>query len=514
MVEIKSDEITGLIKEQIKNYDYSLSMKEEGVVVEAGDGIARIFGLENVMSMELVEFPHDIYGLAMNLEEDNVGTILFGESERIKEGDRVHRTGRILETKVGPELLGRVVNPLGEPKDGKGEIESDNTRGIEIKAPGVVKRKPVEIPLQTGYKSIDALTPIGRGQRELIIGDRRTGKSAIAIDTIINQKDTDVNCFYVAIGQKTSTIAKIIDTLRRHGALDYTTVITANADDPSPMQYIAPYAGAAMAEHFMYQGKDSFIVFDDLSKHAVAYREISLLLRRPPGREAYPGDIFYTHSRLLERAAKLNEEMGGGSMTAFPIVETKAGDISTYIPTNVISITDGQIYLETDLFNQGFRPAINVGDSVSRVGGAAQNDAMQEIAGELRLEMAQYRDLEAFAEFASELDEESRAQLARGERVMEMLKQDQYQPMPVEKQAISLYAAVNGHLDDLEVNQVKHYEDELLSHFDAYHEDILTELKETEALTEDLEEELKMAISEFDRSFKGESNGESQGSKK
>jgi len=512
MVEIKSDEITGLIKEQIKNYDYSLSMEEEGVVVEAGDGIARIFGLENVMSMEIVEFPNDIHGLAMNLEEDNVGAILFGQSESIREGDRVKRTGRILETRVGPELLGRVVNPLGEPRDGKGPIDTDITREIDIKAPGVVKRKPVETPLQTGYKSIDALTPIGRGQRELIIGDRRTGKSAIAIDTIINQKDTDVNCFYVAIGQKTSTIAKLIETLRENGALEYTTIITANAEDPTPMQYIAPYAGAAMAEHFMYQGGDAFIVFDDLSKHAVAYREISLLLRRPPGREAYPGDIFYTHSRLLERAAKLNDSLGGGSMTAFPIVETKAGDISTYIPTNVISITDGQIYLESDLFNQGFRPAINVGDSVSRVGGAAQNDAMQEIAGELRLEMAQYRDLEAFAEFASELDEESRAQLARGERVMEMLKQDQYQPMPVEKQAVSLYAAVNGHLDDLQVDQVKGYEEELIIHFETYHEDVLRDLKEQAELTESIEEELKMAISEFDRTFKGETDGEGQGS--
>lgn len=512
MVEIKSDEITGLIKEQIKNYDYSLSMEEEGVVVESGDGIARIFGLENVMSSEIVQFPNDIHGLAMNLEEDNVGAIVFGESEKIKEGDRVERTGRILETKVGPKLLGRVVTPLGEPRDGRGPIETDHSREIDIKAPGVVKRKPVEIPLQTGYKSIDALTPIGRGQRELIIGDRRTGKSAIAIDTIINQKDSDVNCFYVAIGQKTSRIAKLVDTLRNHGALEYTTIITANAEDPTPMQYIAPYAGAAMAEHYMYQGEDAFIVYDDLSKHAVAYREISLLLRRPPGREAYPGDIFYTHSRLLERAAKLNESMGGGSMTAFPIVETKGGDISTYIPTNVISITDGQIYLESELFNQGFRPAINVGDSVSRVGGAAQNDAMQEIAGELRLEMAQYRDLEAFAEFASELDEESRAQLARGERVMEMLKQDQYQPMPVEKQAVSLYAAVNGHLDDLEVDQVNEYEKALHNHFETYNEEILTDLKEQAELTEEIEEELKMALCEFDQSFKGETDAEGAGS--
>ena len=511
MVEIKSDEITGLIKEQIKKYDYSLSMEEEGVVVEAGDGIARVFGLENAMSMEILEFSDGIHGLAMNLEADNIGAILFGDVEEVEEGDKVKRTGRILETKVGPELQGRVVNPLGEPQDGEGPITSDKTGDIEKKAPGVVKRRPVEIPLQTGYKSIDALTPIGRGQRELIIGDRRTGKSAIAIDTIINQKDSDVHCFYVAIGQKTSDVAKTVDTLRQYGAMEYTTVVTAGAEDPTPMQYIAPYAGTAMAEHYMYQGDDAFIVYDDLSKHAVAYREISLLLRRPPGREAYPGDIFYTHSRLLERAAKLNDSMGGGSLTAFPIVETKAGDISAYIPTNVISITDGQIYLESDLFNQGFRPAINVGDSVSRVGGAAQNDAMQEIAGELRLEMAQYRDLEAFAEFASELDEESQAQLARGERVMEMLKQDQYQPMPVEKQAVSLYAAVNGYLDDLEVDRVKEYENAMLDHVEAYHENVLNQLKETAELSEDIEEELKMALAEFDESFKGEEDGSGTG---
>ncbi len=447
----------------------------------------------------------------MSLEEDSIGAILFGDVEEVEEGDKVKRTGKVLETKVGPELQGRVVGPLADPRDGKGEIDTDKTRNIEIKAPGVVDRQPVEVPLQTGYKSIDALTPIGRGQRELIIGDRRTGKSAIAIDTILNQKETDVHCFYVAVGQKTSTIAKTIDTLRRNGAMEYTTVVTANAEDPTPMQYIAPYAGTAMAEHYMYSGEDAFIVYDDLSKHAVAYREISLLLRRPPGREAYPGDIFYTHSRLLERAAKLNEEMGGGSLTAFPIVETKAGDISAYIPTNVISITDGQIYLESDLFNQGFRPAINVGDSVSRVGGAAQNEAMQEIAGELRLEMAQYRDLEAFAEFASELDEESQAQLARGERVMEMLKQDQYQPMPVEKQAVSLYAAVNGYIDDLEVEEVNKYEEAMHDHLETYYEDVLVDLKETAELTEVIEEELKRALAEFDEDFKGGGDGSGSG---
>jgi len=498
MAQLQSDEITGLIKEQIKDFDYSLSMEETGVVVEVGDGIARVFGLENAMAMEILEFPGEVNGLAMNLEEDNIGVILFGSDEGIKEGDRVERTGRVLQTTVGPELLGRVVDPLGEPKDDLGPIEAQGNAEIEIKAPGVVERQPVEVPLQTGYKSIDALTPIGRGQRELIIGDRRTGKSAIAIDTIINQREADVYCVYVAIGQKTSTVAKTIDTLRRYDAMDHTIVVSADAEDPTPMQYIAPYAGCAMAEHFMYNGDDAFVVYDDLSKHAVAYREISLLLRRPPGREAYPGDIFYTHSRLLERAAKLNEDRGGGSLTAFPLVETKAGDISAYIPTNVISITDGQIYLESDLFNQGFRPAINVGDSVSRVGGAAQNDAMQEVAGELRLDLAQYRDLEAFAEFASELDEESRAQLARGERVMEVLKQDQYQPMPVEKQVISIYAVTNGYMEDLETEEIKDFEREMHEYLEAQHSELLKDLREEAELTEEIEEDIKSALEEFE----------------
>ena len=501
MPELRSDEITGLIKEQIKDYEYTLSMEETGVVVEVGDGIARVFGLENAMSMEILEFPEGINGLAMNLEEDNIGAILFGPDEDIKEGDQVERTGKVLRTQVGPELLGRVVNPLGEPKDDRGSIDTERSRQIEIKAPGVVKRLPVETPLQTGYKSIDALTPIGRGQRELIIGDRRTGKSTIGIDTIINQKDTDVYCVYVAIGQKTSTVAKTVETLRRHGALEHTIVVSADAEDPTPMQYIAPYAGCAMAEHFMYNGEDAFIVYDDLSKHAVAYREISLLLRRPPGREAYPGDIFYTHSRLLERAAKLNDEMGGGSLTAFPVVETKAGDISAYIPTNVISITDGQIYLEGDLFNQGFRPAINVGDSVSRVGGAAQNDAMQSIAGQLRLDLAQYRDLEAFSEFASELDEESRAQLERGEKVMEVLNQDLHDPMPVERQALSLYAVTNDYMDNVEVSDVEEFENRMQSFLGENYSDLLEELEEEAALTDSLEEEIQHALSEFKNIF-------------
>lgn len=506
MVELQSDEITSLIKDQIKNYEHSLTMEETGVVVEVGDGIARVYGLEDVMSMELLEFPSGIAGLAMNLEEDNVGAILFGPDKNIKEGDEVKRTGNVLETVVGNELLGRVVNPLGEPKDDKGEIGSEVNREIEIKAPGVVERLPVETPLQTGYKSIDALTPIGRGQRELIIGDRRTGKSTIALDTILNQKDTDVNCVYVAIGQKTSTVAKTVELLDRQGALDHTIVVSADAEDPTPMQYIAPYAGCAMAEHSMYNGQDAFIVYDDLSKHAVAYREISLLLRRPPGREAYPGDIFYTHSRLLERAAKLNDEKGGGSLTAFPVVETKAGDISAYIPTNVISITDGQIYLESDLFNQGFRPAINVGDSVSRVGGAAQNHAMQSIAGQLRLDLAQYRDLEAFSEFSSELDEESQAQLARGERVMEVLKQDQHEPMPVEKQAISLYAVINDYLDDVEIEEIKDFEHNMHNFLDREYPDLLSKFKQQAELTDELEEQINKAISEFKSTFVGETD--------
>ncbi len=501
MARIETDEISSLIKKQIKGFEPSFKLEEKGVVVQVGDGIAQVYGLENAMSSELLEFPGGINGMALNLEEDSVGAVLFGPDEGIKEGAEVKRTNRVLQTKVGPELLGRVVNPMGEPIDEKGPIETDKMRKVEVKAPGVVKRKPVDTPLQTGLKSIDALTPIGRGQRELIIGDRRTGKTAIAVDTIINQKDTDVYCIYVAIGQKTSTVAKIIDTFKKYGAMDHTIVVTADADDPTPLQWLAPYAGCAMGEYFMYNGEDAFIVYDDLSKHAVAYREMSLLLRRPPGREAYPGDIFYTHSRLLERAAKLNDSLGGGSLTAFPIIETKAGDISAYIPTNVISITDGQIYLESDLFHAGFRPAINVGDSVSRVGGPAQIPAVRSIAGELRLELAQYRDLETFAEFSSELDEESKAQLERGERMMELLKQEQYQPMPVEEQVILLYTVVNGYLDDLSVDQVKNFEQELLNYLKTNYSDLLENLKEEKELTEEIEEELSKGLSEFKDMF-------------
>jgi F-type H+-transporting ATPase subunit alpha len=444
-----------------------------------------------------------VYGLVLNLEEESVGVALFGESEHVQEGDEVRRTGRVLETTVGEGLLGRVVDPLGRPLDGKGPVPASERRKAELKAPGVVERQSVNVPLQTGLKAIDALTPIGRGQRELIIGDRRTGKTAIAVDAIINQKDKDVFCVYVAIGQKASTVARVVDTLERYGAMPYTIVVVAEANDPAPTQYLAPYAGCAMAEHFTYKGADAFIVYDDLSKHAVAYREMALLLRRPPGREAYPGDIFYAHSRLLERAVRLSDEHGGGSLTAFPIIETKAADITSYIPTNVISITDGQIYLETDLFNQGFRPAINVGDSVSRVGGAAQITAMKQIAGELRLELSQYRELEAFAEFSADLDEESKAQLARGERLMEVLKQNQYRPMPVEEQVVVLYTAVENHLADVEVSVVTRFEEGWLRFLHAEHEDILDRLRKEKELTNKIKDRLEQAVLEFKERFGG-----------
>jgi len=499
----RKDEITAILKEQIKGLDYDLEMQEVGVVVEVGDGIARVYGLERAMASEIVAFPNDIYGLVLNLEEESVGVALFGDSELIQEGDEVRRTSRVLETPVGDTLLGRVVDPLGRPMDGKGDVDASEMRKAEIIAPGVVDRQPVDTPLQTGLKSVDALTPIGRGQRELIIGDRRTGKTAIALDTIINQKGEDVICVYVAIGQKTSTIARTIDTLTKHGAMEYTIVVVADANSPTPMQYLAPYAGCAMAEHFTYSGRDAFIVYDDLSKHAVAYRELSLLLRRPPGREAYPGDIFYTHSRLLERAVRMSEENGGGSLTAFPLIETKAGDITAYIPTNVISITDGQIYLETDLFNQGFRPAINVGFSVSRVGGDAQIKAMSQIAGELRLELSQYRELEAFAEFSSDLDEESKAQLARGDRLMEILKQDQYAPMAVEEQVVALYVAVENHLADIEVGAIRRFEEGWLRYVHEAHEEILEALRTERKLTDELREQLDRAVAEFKERFAG-----------
>ncbi len=497
MTGARKDEITAILKEQIKGLKYDLEMQETGVVVEVGDGIARVYGLESAMASEIVEFPNEIYGLVLNLEEESVGVALFGDSERVQEGDEVRRTRRVLEAPAGETMLGRVVDPLGRPMDGKGPIEGTVMRKAEIIAPGVIERQPVNTPLQTGLKSVDALTPIGRGQRELIIGDRRTGKTAIALDTIINQKGGDVFCVYVAIGQKTSTVARVVDTLTRYGAMDYTIVVAADANSPTPMQYLAPYAGCAMAEHFTYKGQDAFIIFDDLSKHAVAYRELSLLLRRPPGREAYPGDIFYTHSRLLERAVRLSDENGGGSLTAFPLIETKAGDITAYIPTNVISITDGQIYLETDLFNQGFRPAMNVGNSVSRVGGDAQIRAMSQLAGELRLELSQYRELEAFAEFSSDLDEESKAQLARGDRLMEILKQKQYAPMPVEEQVVSLYVAVNNHLADVDVSDVRRFEEAWLRFVKEAHGDILDAIRTEAELSDDLNKRLERAVEQF-----------------
>ena len=501
MATTRKDEITAILKEQLKGLHYDLEMQEVGVVVEVGDGIARIYGLERAMASEIVEFPGELYGLVLNLEEESVGVALFGDSERVQEGDEVRRTGRVLETPVGKRLLGRVVDPLGRPLDGGGPIEATETRKAEMIAPGVVERQPVNTPLQTGLKSIDALTPIGRGQRELIIGDRRTGKTAIVLDTIINQKGGDVACVYVAIGQKASTVARIIDTLKQHGAMDYTIVVVADANAPTPMQYLAPYAGCAMAEHFTYAGRDAFIVYDDLSKHAVAYRELALLLRRPPGREAYPGDIFYTHSRLLERAVRLSDARGGGSLTAFPIIETKAGDITAYIPTNVISITDGQIYLETDLFNQGFRPAINVGNSVSRVGGEAQIRAMAQIAGPLRLELSQYRELEAFAEFSADLDEESKAQLARGDRLMEILKQEQYKPMPVEEQIVALFAGVENHMADVEVGEIRRFEREWLRFVREERGEILKTIREQRELTDELRARLDDAVTEFKKQF-------------
>ena len=457
-MKIQPEEIESVLKNEIENLDTELDIQEVGMVLSVGDGIARVHGLQNVMSSELVEFESGVQGLALNLEEDSVGVVIMGSDRNIHEGDEVKRTGRIADVPVGEDMLGRVVNALGEPVDGKGEIETHERLPIERDVPNVMERTPVEKPLQTGLKAIDSMIPIGRGQRELIIGDRQTGKSAIGIDTIINQKDTDVNCVYVAIGQKKSTIAEVVTRLEEEGAMDYTTVVSAPASDPAPTQYIAPYAGCSIAEFFRDRGEHALIIYDDLSKHAVAYRQISLLLRRPPGREAYPGDVFYLHSRLLERAAKYHPDQGGGSLTALPIIETQAGDVSAYIPTNVISITDGQIYLESDLFNQGLRPAINVGISVSRVGGAAQVDAMKEVSGTLRLDLAQYREQEAFAQFGTDLDEATQRQLDRGERLVELLKQDQYQPLPIEEQVASIYAGVEGYLDDIPTDQILDFE--------------------------------------------------------
>lgn len=496
---IKTEEISSLIKEQLKNYKNELSVDEVGTVTYVGDGIARANGLENAMASELLEFQDGTFGVAQNLESDDVGIIFLGNYDQIREGDTVKRTGRIMEVPVGDAMVGRVVNSLGQPVDGLGEIKTDKTRPIESPAPGVMQRKSVFEPLQTGMKAIDSLVPIGRGQRELIIGDRKTGKTSIAIDTIINQKDEDMICVYVAIGQKESTIRSQVETLRRHGAMDYTIVVEAGPSQPSPMLYFAPYAGCAMGEYFMYNGKHVLIVYDDLSKQANAYREISLLLRRPPGREAYPGDVFYLHSRLLERAAKLSDDLGGGSMTALPIVETQAGDISAYIPTNVISITDGQIFLSSDLFYSGTRPAINAGESVSRVGGDAQIKAMKKVAGTLRLNLSSYRELESFAQFGSDLDDATKAKLDRGARTVEVLKQPVHSPMPVEKQVLILFALTRGFLDQIKVDNVLEYEASLSEYFEANHADLLKHIKDTGTLPD--EEAMKSGVKEFTENY-------------
>ncbi|HEX2385418.1 MAG TPA: F0F1 ATP synthase subunit alpha [Candidatus Binatia bacterium] len=501
-MQIGTAEISRIIKEQIQNYDKAVEVQEVGTVISTGDGIARIYGLDKVAAGELLEFPHDIYGVALNLEEDNVGAALFGETYLIKEGDTVKRTGRIAEVPVGKALVGRVVNALGEPIDGRGPIDTKERRRIEIKAPGVVARQPVKEPLQTGLKAIDAMIPIGRGQRELIIGDRQTGKTAVAIDTIINQKGGNVVCIYVAIGQKRSTVAQVVDKLREAGAMDYTIVVAATASESAPLQYIAPYSGCTMGEYFRDNGGHALLVYDDLSKHAVAYRQLSLLLRRPPGREAYPGDVFYLHSRLLERAAKLSDARGGGSLTALPIIETQAGDVSAYIPTNVISITDGQIFLESDLFYSGVRPAINVGISVSRVGGNAQIKAMKQVAGTLRLDLAQYREMAAFAQFGSDLDQATQRQLARGSRLVELLKQGQYEPLPVEKQILIIFAGTNGYIDDLPVTALKKFEQELYSFVESRHPEIFADILKKRELDNDLRERIKKTLEEFKGTFK------------
>jgi F-type H+-transporting ATPase subunit alpha len=501
MAQIQADEIARLLRDEIEHYDKAVNVSETGSVISVGDGIARVYGLENVMSGEMVEFPHGVTGIALNLEEDQVGTVLLGEYQEIKEGDEVRRTGKIMSVPVGDAMIGRVVNALGQPIDGKGPIASLETRPIEAIAPGVVDRRPVREPLQTGIKAIDAMIPIGRGQRELIIGDRQTGKTAVAIDTIINQKGGDVICIYVAVGQKRSTVAQVVKTLEDNGAMEYSIVVAATASDPAPMQYMAPYAGCAMGEFFRDSKRHALLIYDDLSKHAAAYREISLLLRRPPGREAYPGDVFYLHSRLLERAAKLNDEKGGGSLTALPIIETQAGDISAYIPTNVISITDGQIFLLADLFNSNIRPAIDVGLSVSRVGGSAQIKAMRQVAGSLRLDLAQYRNLAAFALFGSELDKVSQAQLNRGSRLVEILKQPQYSPLPVEKQVLILYAGGNGMLDDLPVDQCRLFETELYAFLDSTHATLLQTIREKKTMDDQLKGQVNGILKEFKERF-------------
>lgn len=498
---LKPEEISSVIKEQIKRYASQLEVSDVGTVIQVADGIARVHGLEKAMQGELLEFPGEIYGMILNLEEDNVGAVLLGDSKNINEGDMVKTTGRVVEVPVGDAMLGRVVNALGQPIDGKGPIESNKFRQIERVASGVIARKSVDTPLQTGIKAIDSMVPIGRGQRELIIGDRQTGKTAIAIDTIINQKGQNVKCIYVAIGQKASTIATTVKILEEYGAMSYTTVVASTASELAPLQYIAPYSGCAIGEEWMENGEDVLIIYDDLSKHATAYRTLSLLLRRPPGREAYPGDVFYLHSRLLERAARLSDELGGGSLTALPIIETQAGDVSAYIPTNVISITDGQIYLETEMFNAGFRPAVNAGLSVSRVGGAAQIKAMKKIAGPIRVELAQYRELAAFSQFGSELDADTKERLAQGERIKEMLKQPQYKPMPVEYQVMIIYAATQKYLLDIPVENIGQFETQFFEFVDTKYPEIPSQIRETQVLSEENEAALVKAIEEFKKEF-------------
>jgi len=500
-MEIRAEEITEVIKEQIGKYGKEIDISEVGRVLSVGDGIARIYGLQNVMANELIEFPNGITGMVLNLEEDNVGAAILGEDVHIKEGDLVKRTNRITQVPVGDRLVGRVVDAIGQPIDGKGDIDAKEFRNIEMRAPGVVFRMPVKEPLQTGLKAIDSMIPIGRGQRELIIGDRSTGKTAICIDAIINQKGADVFCIYVAIGQKRASVARVVDILEKHGAMEYTTVVAATASEPAPLQYVAPYSGCAIGEYFRDTKRHALVIYDDLSKHATAYRQLSLLLRRPPGREAFPGDIFYLHSRLLERAAKLNEELGGGSLTALPIIETQAGDVSAYIPTNVISITDGQIYLEPELFYSGVRPAINVGLSVSRVGGNAQNKAMKKVAGSLRLDLAQYRELAAFAKFGSDLDKTTQAQLARGSRLVEILKQGQYVPLAVESQIVLIYAATNGYLDQYPESALGQYESEIFDFISSNYRESLEAIKTQGELTEEIEKKLKEALTKFKERF-------------
>ena len=498
---IKPEEITSIIKREIERYEKHIQTVDSGTIIQIGDGIARVYGLDDCMEGELLKFPNDVYGMALNLEQDNVGCVLLGSEEGIREGDIVERTNRIVQVPVGEELIGRVVNSLGNPIDGKGPISTSKTRAMEIPAPSIIERSSVNEPLQTGIKAIDSMIPIGRGQRELIIGDRQTGKTAIAIDTILNQKGKDVVCIYVAIGQKQSTVAHIVNTLTEEGAMDYTIVVSSTASDSAPLQYLAPYAGCSMGEYFMHEGKDVLIIYDDLSKHAVAYRTMSLLLRRPPGREAYPGDVFYIHSRLLERAAKLSDKYGGGSLTALPIIETLAGDVTAYIPTNVISITDGQIFLESDLFNAGQRPAVNAGISVSRVGGNAQIKAMKQVSGTLRLELAQYRELAAFAQFGSDLDKDATRRLEKGKRLIEILKQDQYQPMDVEKQIVILYAAVNDFLSDIKVSDIRKFERDFLEYMDTYHRDLLKRIIDEKVLTDEIKSLLEESIVEFKKVF-------------